>query len=70
AWAARYSGDEDQLGTIEEGKIGDLVVLGQDYLTVPADQISEIPIVLTILGGKIVYDRDRDGEITSRLWDR
>ncbi len=70
AWAAHYSGDEDQLGTIEEGKIGDLVVLGGDYLTVPADQISEIPIVLTILGGKIVYDRDRDGEITSRLWDR
>ena len=29
AWAARYSGDEDQLGTIEEGKLGDLVVLGQ-----------------------------------------
>ena len=56
-WSAAYSGDEKRLGSIEEGKLGDLVVLGGDYLTVPEDQIEELTIDLTIVGGKIVYDR-------------
>jgi len=34
----------------------DLVVLDRDYLTVPADQIKDIKPVLTMVGGKIVYD--------------
>ncbi|MCZ6484508.1 MAG: amidohydrolase family protein [Acidobacteria bacterium] len=63
AWAADYWADQDELVTIEEGKYGDLVVLGGNYLTVPADQIAEIPIDFTIVGGKIVYDRGRDGLI-------
>ncbi len=54
------------LGSIAEGKLGDLVVLGGDYLEVPADKIGELPIDLTIVGGKIVYDRARDCFITSR----
>ena len=70
AWAARYSGDEHQLGTIGEGKLADCVVLGGDYMSVPADQLAKLPIDLTIVGGKIVYERARDGEITSPLWDR
>ncbi|MCH8269059.1 MAG: amidohydrolase family protein [Acidobacteria bacterium] len=70
AWAARYSGDEDVMGTIEEGKYGDLVVLGGDYLTVEPDQIAEIPIDFTIVGGKIMYDRSIDGLIKSEIWDR
>jgi predicted amidohydrolase YtcJ len=63
AWAASYSGDQDELGTIEVGKLGDVVVLGGDYLTVPADQIAKLPVDYTIVGGKIVYDRERDGLI-------
>ncbi len=65
-WSAAYSGDDKRLGSIAEGKLGDLVVLGGDYLEVPADKIGELPIDLTIVGGKIVYDRARDGFITSR----
>jgi predicted amidohydrolase YtcJ len=63
AWAARYSRDDDKVGTIEEGKLADLVVLGGDYMTVPANQISKLTIDYTVVGGKIVYDRIRDGEI-------
>lgn len=47
---------ENNLGTIQSGKLADLVVLDRDYLTVPADQIKDIRPVLTIVGGKIVYD--------------
>ena len=57
-WTAAYSGDEKRLGSIEEGKLADLVVLGGDYMTVPEDKIDELPVDFTIVGGKIVYDRD------------
>ncbi len=55
-WAARYSGDEHQLGTIEPGKLGDLVVLDGDFFSVPEDRIfEELPVVMTLVGGQIVY---------------
>ena len=68
-WAARYSADEKILGTIEVGKLADLVVLGGDYMTVPADQIAELPIELTVVDGKVVYDRGKDGIIRLEFWD-
>jgi hypothetical protein len=47
---------ENNLGALQPGKLADLVVLNRDYLTVPADQIREIKPVMTIAGGRIVYD--------------
>ena len=47
---------EDNLGAIQPGKLADLVVLDRDYLTVPAEQIRDIKPVLTMVGGRIVYD--------------
>ena len=47
---------EDNLGSIQPGKLADLVVLDRDYLTVPADQIKDIKPVMTMVGGRIVYD--------------
>ena len=49
---------ESNLGSIQPGKLADLVVLDRDYLTVPADQIKDIKPVMTMVGGKIVYDAD------------
>ena len=55
-WAARYTGEEDLLGTIEPGKLADLVVLDGDFFSVPEDEMFEkLPVVMTIVGGKIVY---------------
>ena len=68
-WASYYSADEDILGTIEVGKLADLVVLGGDYMTVPEDRISEIPVDLTVVDGQVVYDRSRDGVIRLPMWD-
>jgi predicted amidohydrolase YtcJ len=47
---------EDSLGSIQPGKLADLVVLDRDYLTVPPDQIKDIKPLMTMVGGKIVYD--------------
>ena len=68
-WAAYYSADEKILGTIEVGKLADLVVLGGDYMAVPEDQISELPIDLTVVDGKVVYDKSKDGIIRLEFWD-
>jgi predicted amidohydrolase YtcJ len=46
---------ENNLGSIQAGKLADLVVLDRDYLTVPADQIKDLKPVMTVVGGKIVY---------------
>ena len=47
---------EKELGTLEAGKLADLVVLDRDYMTVPADDILNIKPVMTMTGGKIVYE--------------
>lgn len=47
---------EDNLGSIQAGKLADLVVLDRDYLTVPAGEIKDIQAVMTVMGGRIVYD--------------
>jgi predicted amidohydrolase YtcJ len=48
--------EENQLGSIEPGKLGDLVVLNQDYFTVPEEAIKKTSSVMSVVGGKIVHD--------------
>jgi len=42
-------------GSLEIGKLADLVVLSDDFLTCSIDQIKDIESELTIVGGKVVY---------------
>jgi predicted amidohydrolase YtcJ len=53
--SAWFSHDEKKRGSLEVGKLADLVVLSKDYLTVPVDQIGGIESLLTMFGGKIVF---------------
>jgi predicted amidohydrolase YtcJ len=46
---------EAELGTLQPGKLADMVVLDRDILTEPAPEILKTHVVYTILGGKIVY---------------
>jgi predicted amidohydrolase YtcJ len=55
--AAKFIGEEKMLGSIENGKYADLVVFNGDYLSVPDDKIDELLVDMTILGGKMVYQR-------------
>ena len=55
---------ENDLGSIQSGYFADLVVLDRDYLTVPADQIKDIDPVMTMVGGRIVFDAAVDGPTT------
>lgn len=48
---------ESNLGSIQNGKYADLLVLDRDYMTVPVDQIKDIKPLLTMVGGKIVYEK-------------
>jgi len=43
-------------GSIEAGKLADLCVLDEDILTVEPHKIKDIRTIMTIIGGKIVYD--------------
>jgi predicted amidohydrolase YtcJ len=47
---------EDRIGSIEPGKLADLVVLNKDYFAVPDQEIKQIRSVLTMVDGKIVHD--------------
>jgi predicted amidohydrolase YtcJ len=49
---------EDNLGSIQPGKLADLLVLDRDYLTIPADQIKDIKPMMTMVGGRVVYDAE------------
>jgi predicted amidohydrolase YtcJ len=49
---------EGNLGSIQPGKLADLVVLDRDYLTIPADQIKDISPVMTMVDGRVVFDAE------------
>ncbi|MEO5739259.1 MAG: amidohydrolase family protein, partial [Vicinamibacterales bacterium] len=51
-----FMGEEQNLGSLEPGKLADLVVIGGDFLKVPARAIGKLPIRMTIVGGKVPFD--------------
>lgn len=54
-WPAFQTFDEDDLGTIEAGKLADFTIVGEDLMTMDADRIRYLPIVATIVGGREIY---------------
>ena len=57
--AAAFAGFEEQdKGSIEVGKLADLTVLDQDLTTIPEAEILNSEVLLTIVGGEVVYQRD------------
>ncbi len=47
---------EHLLGSLEVGKLADIVVLDRDYMTIPVDEIRDLNSVLTMVDGRIVYE--------------
>ncbi|MDQ6633359.1 MAG: amidohydrolase [Gemmatimonadota bacterium] len=56
--AARAGFQETRLGTIAPGMLADLVLLDRDLTRIPPDTIRDAKVMLTMVGGRVVYDRD------------
>jgi predicted amidohydrolase YtcJ len=56
--AARYSFSENKTGSIEPGKLADMVVLSADILSVPDEALKDIVAMRTIVGGNTVFERE------------
>jgi predicted amidohydrolase YtcJ len=57
AAAAHYTFEEKVKGSIEVGKLADLVVLSADPLTIPEEGLKDVQALTTIVAGKVVYER-------------
>ncbi|NCG32793.1 MAG: amidohydrolase family protein, partial [Proteobacteria bacterium] len=48
---------EDELGTLEGGKLADVVVTAENYLTCPDPCLETMLVDLTVVGGRVVWER-------------
>jgi len=56
-WGAYAAFEENLKGSITKGKLADLVVLDQDLMKTPEETLHRIQVLVTIVGGKVVYDK-------------
>ena len=58
-WNASYELHQEQLtGSLEVGKLADMIVLDRDPLRIPAEDIAHVKVLRTIVGGRTVYNVD------------
>jgi predicted amidohydrolase YtcJ len=53
--AAYQLHQDDQIGSLEVGKLADLIVLDRNLMKIPAEEIAQIKVIETVVGGKVVY---------------
>ncbi len=56
-WGAYAQFGDDRYGSLEAGKYADYVIMDQDIMKIPADDILKIQILETVLGGETVYKK-------------
>ncbi len=56
--SARAAFFDDRVGTLEVGKLADLAVLSQDIFAVPAQSIAGTRVLMTMVGGRIVFQQE------------
>ncbi len=57
---ASYELHQDlQTGSLEVGKLADMIVLDRNALQIPAEQIADIKVLRTVVGGRVVYESEK-----------
>jgi predicted amidohydrolase YtcJ len=55
--AAYASFEEDRKGTLTAGRLADFVLLSRDLFSIPPEEIRDVDVEMTVVGGKVVYER-------------
>lgn len=64
-WASKAVFEENLKGSLEPGKLADLVVLDRDLMTAPEARLFDIKVLKTMVGGKFVYERGK--QVSAKL---
>ncbi|MFC9599065.1 amidohydrolase [Peribacillus butanolivorans] len=56
-WAAEGSFEEKIKGSLETGKLADFIVIDKDPMQCPEEQLKDIQVLTTVLGGEVVYKK-------------
>jgi hypothetical protein len=59
--AAFASFDDDVKGSLQRGKLADLVLLDRDITSIPAETIRDAQVLITIVGGRVVFEARSSG---------
>ncbi len=65
-WGAMAAFEEDLKGSLAPGKLADLVVLDRDLMTAPENELFQIKVLLTMVGGKIVHQNEQRQQLAAR----
>jgi hypothetical protein len=55
-WAAKSLGEADMKGSVEPGKYADMTVLSDDIFIMPKEDLKDVKVLKTIVGGNVVYE--------------
>ncbi|MDX1499010.1 MAG: amidohydrolase family protein [Woeseiaceae bacterium] len=55
-WGAYPLWRENDIGSIEPGKLADIVILNGDYMAGPQEELDELTSILTLIGGQVAYE--------------
>lgn len=56
--AAKFLRADSSIGSLEVGKVADVIILDRNYFEVPEEEIARQKVLLTMLGGEVVYVAD------------